>query len=154
VPTAWERLREAYSNQTFSGDGRPKLGEGRSPGQREDATDEPGNKGDARRRHVGVDASCRGEDAAADDDADDNGKGVEGAEVLGEGAAGAGLALVRVHAMASVINGAVGGPWRRRICEERHLGLIVGLQVLWHLPVFVAHSRQRAQNSESEGARG
>lgn len=71
---------------TFSWNCSAELGKRTRARPREDAADEPDDQRDARRRHVGVDGPRRCEDAAADDDADDDGEGFNGAEVSRKGA--------------------------------------------------------------------
>lgn len=74
------------SQLTFSRNCSAELGKGARARPREDAADEPDDQRDARRWHVGVDGPRRREDAAADDDADDDGEGFDGSEVSRKGA--------------------------------------------------------------------
>jgi hypothetical protein len=67
--------------QTFSGNGGSELCESRGSGPCETTADEPDQEGDARRRDIGVNRAGRREDAAADDDAHDNAKGLDGSEI-------------------------------------------------------------------------
>lgn len=65
-------------------DGGAQLGHGAGSRPGQDAADQPHGERDTRRGHVCVDGAGRGEDAAADYDADDYGEGVQRAQVPGE----------------------------------------------------------------------
>lgn len=81
-----------HEQPTFSRDRGSQLGKRARARPGEDAAQQPDDEGQAGGGHVRVDGAGRGEDAAADHDADDDPKGLQRSEVAGKGAPlGAGL---------------------------------------------------------------
>lgn len=115
----------------FTRDRRPQLSHGTRTSPRQDTTNKPYYQRSAGRRDVRVNGTRRGEHAATNDDADDNGKRLDGAEVLRKGTSPA--LLGDEHGGFGPIGAAV---LMMGVCQEGPFRGIFGLCVGRHLPVF------------------
>lgn len=117
--------RHRSNKHTLARNRRAQLRHGARARPREAAANHPDDQRPARGRHVGVDGARRREDAAADDDADDDGEGVQAAEVLLEGAGrmlarhGAGDGLCCGHGRVDAIRHVGRAGIGREVSEER-----------------------------------
>jgi hypothetical protein len=91
TPQIAEDVLKVRLDASLARDGGAELGKRRRASPCQDATDEPDDQSHAGRRDVGVNGARGSENAAADDDADDDAEGLDGAEIPRECAAGGGV---------------------------------------------------------------